>query len=114
MDWIDLTQLEQLELLQERSNELTIAIFKHSTRCGVSSMVLKGLNRELAGMNTAGIEFYFLDLIKYRDISNTIARVWSVNHQSPQLIVLKNGEVINHASHYMISAELLQQSDQLS
>lgn len=114
MDWIDLTRLEQVELIKERSKNLTIAVFKHSTRCGVSSMVLKGLNRELENINSEGIEFYFLDLIKYRDISNAIARDWSVEHQSPQFIVLKDGTVVNHASHYMIKADMLQQSDKVS
>ena len=114
MDWIELTQLEQLELIDEKSKSANVAIFKHSTRCGVSSMVLKSLNKELAHADTEGINFYFLDLIKYRDLSNAIAKRWNVEHQSPQFIVLKDKKVLNHASHYRIHADLLKQSDQVS
>jgi len=114
MDWIELTKIEQLELIDEKSKSATVGIFKHSTRCGVSSMVLKSLNKELAIADTEGIDFYFLDLIKYRDLSNAIAKRWDVEHQSPQFIVLKDEAVISHASHYMINANLLKQSDQVS
>ena len=106
MNWKDLDDITLLDILEERSKEKADVIFKHSTRCGVSSMVLKSLNRQLQGTDFDHAELYFLDLIKYRDISNRIAQQWNVEHQSPQLIVLEGGSVSNHASHYSIDAAL--------
>ncbi|MEE3998910.1 bacillithiol system redox-active protein YtxJ [Tenacibaculum sp. FZY0031] len=102
INWIPLTSLEQLEELKKISNKEPVAIFKHSTRCGISSMVIKrfvnSFDEELKDFKV-----YYLDLLSYRDISNEIGYTFQVLHQSPQLLVVKNGEVISHASHYDIA-----------
>ena len=78
-----------------------ILIFKHSTRCSISSLAL---NRIEYNDNKKVINHcYFLDLLSYRDISNKIAKDFNVTHESPQVLVIKNEKCIYHASHYNIS-----------
>ena len=46
---------------------------------------------------------YYLDLLSYRELSNEIGYEFQILHQSPQLLVIKNGGVVAHASHYDIA-----------
>ncbi|CAM1365962.1 Cytosolic protein [Tenacibaculum litoreum] len=102
INWTPLTSIEQIKEIKELSNKQPVAIFKHSTRCGISSMVIKrfvnSFDEELKDFKV-----YYLDLLSYRDVSNEIGYTFQVLHQSPQLLVVKNGEVISHASHYDIA-----------
>jgi bacillithiol system protein YtxJ len=96
MNWIQLTDLAQLESISKLSFEKPQVIFKHSTRCSISSMALNRLERSDAPNNS---DFYFLDLIKYRSISAAIAEQFDVFHESPQILVIKNGECTYDESH---------------
>jgi len=100
--WIPLTSMEQLAELTEHSFVKPVFIFKHSTRCGISRSVLKQFENEY-NIDTE-VDAYYLDLLVYRPISSAIATQFSLEHQSPQLIVLKNGLVVHHASHSDIDA----------
>ena len=100
--WIDLKEMKQLDLLVENSRSKTQFIFKHSTRCGVSRMVLNQLRKEYS-IDENSADIYYLDLISYRDISNEIANRFEVRHESPQLLVLRNGTVVSHNSHGSIN-----------
>lgn len=102
MDWNALTDVKQLDEIAEESNESPILIFKHSTRCSISRFALKQFESEFNLEGT--IKPYFLDLLMHRDISNEIAHRFGVQHQSPQLIVIKNGRAIYNASHQDIEA----------
>lgn len=108
MLWHKLTDISQLQdiinLSKEQSpnNGLTVLIFKHSTRCSISSMALSRL--ETRWTDNDKIATYFLDLLNYRDISNEIESVFSVEHASPQVLLIKNGVCIYNASHTNISA----------
>jgi bacillithiol system protein YtxJ len=105
INWIPLTDLGQLNEIIELSNEKPVAIFKHSTRCSVSRMALKQFENEF---NSADfVETYFLDLIAYRDVSNEIATRFQVVHQSPQLVLIKEGKSVYDASHSDIDAQEL-------
>ena len=104
INWIPLTDMNQLDAIVENSNINYQAIFKHSTRCGISSGVLRQFERQ---ENIEEIDFYYLDLLTYRSISNEIANRFRVTHQSPQLIVLKDGQVVAQASHYDIMSVTL-------
>ncbi len=107
MNWIELNDKGQLSQLLEASHNHVIAIFKHSTSCGISRMVLKNFERETDALGEdPNIQYYFLDLLKYRPVSNAVAELYEVIHESPQLIVLKNGAVVHHASHNDISASI--------
>ncbi len=104
MNWITLNNISQLTDIQQQSHERAQVIFKHSTRCSISSMVLKRLEREGKPEN---MDFYFLDLIKFRDISNKVSEVFNVYHESPQILLIKNGECIYDESHYAITIDAL-------
>jgi bacillithiol system protein YtxJ len=106
--WNRLTSVDQLIEIEKESFHQSIAIFKHSTRCGTSSMALRQFERQFE-IDNANVKLYFLDLLSFRDISNEIAIRFQVFHQSPQLIVLKDGNTIHHSSHYQIDADLLKQ-----
>jgi bacillithiol system protein YtxJ len=102
MNWIYLTNEEQLHQIKANSNTKPQVIFKHSTRCSISSMAK---NRLETSEQTAELDFHFLDLIKYRSISNRIADDFKVYHESPQVLVIKNGECIYDESHSGIDME---------
>ena len=106
--WFYLEAMKELDEIEKISFEKPVAIFKHSTRCSVSRMVLKQFENEFA-IETASMELYFLDLLAHRDVSNAIAQRFDVLHQSPQIIVIKNGKAIYNASHERIAAEDLKQ-----
>jgi bacillithiol system protein YtxJ len=102
MNWIQLTGMNQLEEIKEKSRQKPQVIFKHSSRCSISSMAKGRLERSTAPNDA---EFYFLDLITYRDISNRIAKDFHVYHESPQIIVIKNGECVYDESHGSITMD---------
>tara|TARA_R100001369_G_scaffold75450_2_gene104331 strand:+ start:3927 stop:4325 length:399 start_codon:yes stop_codon:yes gene_type:complete len=104
--WHVLSTMEQLEEIIEESKSKPVAIFKHSTRCGISRMVLKQFEKNY-DLDDNQLKLYFLDLLQNRDISNEIAARFKVHHESPQMIVLKDGEVIHHDSHQGIDANHL-------
>jgi bacillithiol system protein YtxJ len=89
------------------SNEKPVIIFKHSTRCSISRMALKQFEREFDLNDT--VDAYFLDLIAHRDISNEIASTFNVYHESPQLILIRNGKAVYDVSHSDIDAGALKE-----
>lgn len=100
MDWKILNDTAQLEEIKKRSFEKTQVIFKHSTRCSISSVAKSRLEKAQAPEN---IDFYYLDLISYRNILNEVAEKFDVFHESPQVLVIRNGECVYDESHMSIS-----------
>lgn len=96
MDWLPLESMLDLSEIQARSFENPQVIFKHSTRCSISVMAKSRLERSNLPV---GVYFYYLDLLKHRDISNEIATRFNVYHESPQVLILRNGECIYDESH---------------
>lgn len=105
MNWNILDKEEQLNGIKEASFNKTQLIFKHSTRCIISKMALKNFENDFNLEDT--IDAYYLDLIAYRNISNEIASLFKVEHQSPQILVIKNGVVAYNESHEGIDAKVL-------
>ncbi len=103
MTWNDLTSVQQLDAVDAQSAVRPVVLFKHSTRCSVSSTVWDRLRRGEAAL--AGADCYFLDLIAHRDVSNAIASRYGVVHESPQLIVVRNGQAVWNESHFGITAQ---------
>lgn len=103
LPWIALNNMDQLNEIENRSHSKTQLIFKHSTRCHISKMVI-GQFRDSYQLDETNADLYYLDLLSYRDLSNEISKKFQVFHESPQLIVIKNGEVKAHASHGAINA----------
>jgi len=96
MNWISLQNEEQIEEIILNSRNKPQVIFKHSTRCSVSSMAKNRLDKK---DQPEGIDFYYLDLIKNRSLSNKIAEQFQVHHQSPQVLVINQGECVYNESH---------------
>ncbi len=105
MNWNELTHIDQIDKIINESWKKPVLIFKHSTRCIISKMALKNFESDFLLHNE--IDAYYLDLITYRNISNEIAEVFSVEHQSPQILLIKGGKVIYHTSHESIDANVL-------
>ena len=108
INWVQLQNNEQLDQLMAESQETDVLIYKHSTRCGISGMALDRLERswkaELNEMKT-----YFLDLIAHRTLSDQIAQTFEVFHESPQVILIRQGKAIHSDSHMNISAEKIEE-----
>ncbi len=104
MNWIQLTNLEQLQDI--KAAEGYSAIFKHSTRCSISMMARKRFEFDWSAI-PEGTPLYFLDLIAHREVSNAIAEIFQVHHESPQLLLIRDGQCIYETSHGEISAEEL-------
>lgn len=102
MHWIDLQDETQLEQIKELSKTRPQVIFKHSTRCGISSMAKGRLER---ATQPAGIDFHYFDLIKHRSLSNKIAEDFNVHHESPQVLLIKDTICIYDESHSGISID---------
>ena len=102
-EWNSLTTIEQFNDIVEKSRTKTQAIFKHSTRCGISSGVLRQFEKK----SVENIDFHYLDLLNYREISDNISSRFNVVHQSPQLLIIKNGVVVAHDAHYDIMSIVL-------
>ena len=110
MNWIPLTTEEQLETIKLKSSNTPQVIFKHSTTCSISQMAFSRFERAEA---PDSIDFYYLDLLNFRPISNAIAELFQVHHESPQVLLIKNGECTYDESHYGIMMdELLDQVNQ--
>jgi bacillithiol system protein YtxJ len=105
INWISLQDLGQLNQIMTVSNEKPVVIFKHSTRCSVSRMALKQFENEYSIGDS--VDIYFLDLLEHRAISNEIAARFNVVHQSPQLLLIKDGKSVYNVSHSDIDAEVL-------
>lgn len=103
LPWKKLTRLEQLGDVKEASKTRPVVIFKHSTTCGISRMVLRTFERDYA-VEDGKIDLYYLDLLAFRDVSNEVAIQFQVVHQSPQLLIIQNESTVHHASHQGIQA----------
>ena len=107
MTWIDLNNEQQLSSIKELSKQKPQLIFKHSTRCSISSMAKSRLERNVQPEAT---DFYFLDLIKFRSVSDKIAEDFAVFHESPQVLIIKNAACVYDESHSGIQmAEIAEQ-----
>lgn len=104
--WKQLTDISQLETIAAESGIKPAIIFKHSTRCSISRMALKQFENQYNP--DIMVTPYFLDLLAHRDVSNAIAEKFNVMHQSPQLLLIKNGKSIYDASHSDIDAEIIE------
>ena len=102
MNWNSLERPDQLKEIINESADTNILIFKHSTRCSISRTALDRLERNWKPEELGNPDFYFLDLLSYRAVSNAIEQVLDVEHESPQLIIVDKGKAIFHRSHLAI------------
>ena len=107
INWLNLASIEELDRIVKTSYDKSVAIFKYSTRCGLSRMVLRQLEKNY-DISINEPDWYFLDLIQFRAVSNEISNRFQVRHESPQLLLVKKGEVIYHNSHSAIDMNAIQ------
>ena len=108
IQWDTLESIDQLDNIIKNSSIKPKVIFKHSTRCGISRMVFNQFQKGYES-NDDNVTYYLLDLLSYRDVSNAVAQKLNVVHQSPQVIILFNKEVIHTESHHGIDIKKVQQ-----
>jgi bacillithiol system protein YtxJ len=102
MQFIPLDSLALLEELKEKSLQKPQIIFKHSTRCSISKMVLNRFNQ---ATHFGNADYYLLLVIEQRNISNTIEQIFGIKHESPQVLLIKNGNCIYSESHHAITVD---------
>ena len=102
LSWTPLISLEEINTIKEISKIQSILIFKHSTSCGISRMVMKQFE-SLFNEENKHLKVYYLDLLNFREVSSKLSEVFQVIHQSPQLLVVKNGISVYQESHYEIT-----------
>lgn len=108
LPWKILNSMDQLSQIAKDSKSKPVAIYKHSTTCGISGMVLRGLQSQY-DIEASALDFYYLDLKAYRQISNEVAARFQVWHESPQIILIKNGTAVYNASHSAVNAHALKE-----
>ena len=101
LEWLKLTTIDELDDAIKASYKKTVMLFKHSTRCSISSSAINRLTRNWKAVEV-NVDAYYLDLIAHRDVSSAIATKLNVPHQSPQMILVKDGAAIFNASHMEI------------
>lgn len=102
IEWMNIKTTDQYEELIRESFKKPLIIFKHSRSCGFSAMALRKFEKDFHTTNE--INLTMVNVRVDRKISNFIAEQHQITHESPQLLFIKNGEVLYHASHSYINA----------
>ncbi len=103
MHWQDLSTLDRLDHVDALSAERPVMIFKHSTRCSISKAALNRLERNWSGEDAARHPAFLLDLLAHRAVSNAVAERYQVRHESPQVLVIRDGRCTYSATHTAIT-----------
>ena len=102
INWTELKEEAQVENIREESKKHPVLIFKHSTRCSISRAALDRLERNWKSEDVAPVKTYYLDLLSHRNVSNRVADFFCVEHESPQVLVVKDGKPTHVRSHLSI------------
>jgi bacillithiol system protein YtxJ len=102
MKWNQLKAVDQLDEIKKESAQQNVLIFKHSTRCNISRATLDRLERKWNEQEMENVKPYFLDLLNHRDVSSSIVEQFRVEHESPQVLLIKKGEAVFDRSHFSI------------
>ena len=103
-NWVEVTDKDAIEKIIHRSNRIPQFIFKHSTRCPISSRAYSQIS-SVTDEISADVEINYVDVIAYRDVSQEIADKLGIEHESPQLLLVESNKVIWDVSHYDIEAD---------
>lgn len=108
MDWLPLKTKQEVQDISENISQQTACIiFKHSTTCSISA-IAKHRVKDYTDSKSNGFKLYYLDLLAFRNVSNFISEFFEIRHESPQVLIIKDGKCIYNESHLSISAEDLQ------
>jgi bacillithiol system protein YtxJ len=102
MEWSELKSQDQLDQIREESKSIPVLIFKHSRRCSISRVALDRLERKWNAAEVGDLKPYFLDLISFPETSDSIASQFEVEHESPQVLIIENGQSVYDQSHFAI------------
>ncbi len=94
--FIELNTIDQLEELFEVSSRKPIVLFKHSTTCPISANVFE----DVANLDST---IFLITVQTARNISNKVAEMTGIKHESPQAIVIKDGKAVYNAAHYDVT-----------
>jgi bacillithiol system protein YtxJ len=103
--WSSLTREDQIQEIIEESQQKPVVIFKHSTSCSISATAKGRLERQWGEGELQEVKPYYLDLLAYRPVSNQVAQVFDIEHESPQLLLIRDGRCVYDASHLGIRLE---------
>lgn len=103
MNWNPLTSTAQLAEIDQESLHQPVLILKHSTRCSISSAALSRIERKWSGDDALRLKPYYLDLLTYRPVSNAVEAHYGLAHESPQVLVIRQGRCVYSASHMEIN-----------
>lgn len=104
IDWTDIIDVSQLDSIEEESKSVPVLIFKYSTRCNLSTFMLKKFEKKF-DYEGGSVKPYFLDIRAFRNISDEIAIRYGIAHQSPQIILIKGNRATYYANHEHIKFE---------
>lgn len=105
INWSSLNREDQIQEIIEESKAKPVIIFKHSTSCSISATAKGRLERQWSDSGLEQVKPYYLDLLSYRPVSQQVARTFGIEHESPQLLLIRDGECIYDASHMGIRLE---------
>ncbi len=108
-NWIPLRSEQEIASIRERSQQVPCLIFKHSTRCNISSIAQYRLDDDWT-FAPGEVEPYYLDLIQYRSVSNAVAEVFQVHHESPQVLLIVDGDCVYDASHLDVQVDEIKEA----
>jgi bacillithiol system protein YtxJ len=103
MNWIPVTDLSQLQAIDDASLVKPVLLFKHSTTCSISRTALDRLERAWTPADDDAHTAYYLDLLKFRSVSNAIAERYGVTHESPQALIIRNGKSAHDSAHFGVT-----------
>ncbi|MEM9887521.1 MAG: bacillithiol system redox-active protein YtxJ [Bacteroidota bacterium] len=107
MDWIDLSTPKQIQDIQEKSSAVPCLIYKHSTTCSISMMARMRLERAWA-FEKEEVLPYFLNVLDYRSLSDAVSDTFHIEHESPQILLIRDGSCVHQASHFDIDLKAVQ------
>ena len=108
-DWKILNDTAQIEEIKKQSFNKPVVIFKHSISCGISGLAKHNLEKDW-NFDTTSLDFYYLDLLSHRPVSNLVAEAFDVVHQSPQILVIKDGKSVFDTSHHLVNVESIEKA----
>jgi bacillithiol system protein YtxJ len=98
LSWTNIISIDDLETIQMNSFRQPCLIYKHSSRCSISDIAFRRL-QVYPESHSLNLALYFLDIIRFRSLSEAISTNYHVYHESPQVLVIFKGECIYDSSH---------------
>lgn len=105
-DWIALNSEDQIDKIISDSEQRPQIIYKHSTLCPVSAQAYRRLKLVDADVSQSA-DIYYLDVIAARPVSNAVAERFRIQHESPQILLIRNGRLVWDESHYGIQGDAI-------